>query len=364
MGNLGHGSPRISPPASESRIGTARGLHLLRMIHNLTLEAIPQVIKITDRVLDSSDWHELKVLASHFSVLISQRRLKRLTITASAILQLQLAHYEAEMRSEGVDQVEMRFGITHPISRDVEFAYSPQSAFPLRTLIDFHQPLHVITQYPLSWCQILQPDYLPPSQLPPLAIDRPYEAILTDALEALMGRDTTVCAHDLHDQCPPIGHIGAQHHVSFIAFPSVPVSPDPSRDILPYIRFHVRLLQINHIIRRSNPSPLHISNCHLGSHQPTSLAQWGASTTGTWTFYRVGAMIDNIVPSSEFVEGDDIEMKTRTWVQNEYAEERGHPKGFADSINARMRFVHGNEDVDPDALECEGCGHSCRVPVD
>lgn len=75
-------------------------------------------------------------------------------------------------------------------------------------------------------------------------------------------------------------------------------------------------------------------------------------------------MITNIARSSEYAHGKGIERKVRAWVVKEYTEEKGHPKGFADDINARMRFVHGDETVDPNDLVCEGCGHKCMIPVD
>lgn len=66
----------------------------------------------------------------------------------------------------------------------------------------------------------------------------------------------------------------------------------------------------------------------------------------------------------EWFHGANIEGHIRTWVEKEFTEEEGHPAGLADSINARLRFVHGGEDDDPDDLICEACGHECRIPVE
>lgn len=66
----------------------------------------------------------------------------------------------------------------------------------------------------------------------------------------------------------------------------------------------------------------------------------------------------------EWHRGANIEGQIRSWVKEEFSEEEGHPAGFAESIDSRLKFVHGGVDNDPDELLCGECGHKCRIPVD
>jgi len=360
MDNFG---PRSGPnPTPNLYQETRRGLHLLDMIKELTLEAIPEVIKISNLLPPTSEWHELMILTSHHSFLAARhrKRLNRLTITGSAMRQLRLA---AEMSNQEYDQVSMPSDGHPPSFLDAEFTFLPQSAFSLATLIAFYRPLHLLIQYPLTLYQHPLPDVFAPNG-PPLSLDitRPHESILIDALEKFDGVGATVCTHDVHDQIPPNGHIGARHHISFVAFPSVPIWREPTMSILPYVFLQLRLIQIERIIRCSNPTLPIVTSCHAEVRRPTSLHQWEASKAGTWTFYRAGAMMTDIVPKDEWVHGAGIERRVRAWVKKEFVKENGHPKGLAAEVNKRLKFVHGGEDEDPDDLICQACGHECRVP--
>lgn len=365
ISNFGLHRSSIHPPITDFEIGKARGLQLLRMIRELTLEAVPRVDKINRwRFPDSSVWHELCILTYHHSVLTSHKRLKKFTITGSAIQQLQLADPVAELSELGYDRVIMPSDGVPPPSDNFEFTFLPQSGFTLATLISFYQPLHLIIQYPLTWYQHPQSDPAVPHN-PSLPKEiRPHEIILMNAFRGLRGSESTLCVHDLHDQCPPIGHIGAQHHISFTAFPSVPILFVTPRSTLPYVSLHMREMQIKRIIRKANPIIPDVTTCTNMFHQPVTLEQWRASTGGRWTIYRVGAMIAVDMYRDEWFHGANIEGHIRTWVEKEFTEEEGHPAGLADSINARLRFVHGGEDDDPDDLICEACGHECRIPVE
>jgi hypothetical protein len=77
-----------------------------------------------------------------------------------------------------------------------------------------------------------------------------------------------------------------------------------------------------------------------------------------------GAMVTEVVLKDEWVHGAVVESRIRAWVKKEYVEKNGHPKGLADDINARLKFVHGDVDNDPDDLVCEACGHKCMIPLD
>ena len=115
------------------------------------------------------------------------------------------------------------------------------------------------------------------------------------------------------------------------------------------------------VIKSSKPQ---IPNPTTVINAPRSLTldRWETSKETHWTFYRVGAMITDITPKGEWVHGAAIENRVRQWLDVEVAESKGHPKGFAEDIHARLKFVHGGPDEDPDDLVCEGCGQICRVP--
>jgi hypothetical protein len=85
---------------------------------------------------------------------------------------------------------------------------------------------------------------------------------------------------------------------------------------------------------------------------------------GCWTFYIVGAMITGSEHRDECFRGANIEDQIRTWVEKKFTEEEGHLAGFAESINARLKFVHGGPDFNPDDLICDGCGHKCRIALE
>ena len=220
MANFG---PRSGPNATPNLYQeTRRGLHLLDMIKELTLEAIPKVTKISNLLSPTSEWHELMILTSHYSFLAARhrKRLNRLTITGSAMGQLQLG---AEMPSQEYDQVSMPSDGLPPSMSDAEFTFLPQSAFSLATLIAFYRPLHLLIQYPLTGYQHPLPDMFAPNGLPngppSLDIERPHGGILIDALEKFDGIGATVCTHDVHDQ----------YHLTAILVPDItyPLSLSP-----------------------------------------------------------------------------------------------------------------------------------------
>jgi len=275
-----HGS-QIHPLSIDFEIGRPRGLQLLRLVREMTLEAIPRVEKINHwKVSDSSVWHELRILTNHHSVIRDQRRLERLTINRSAIQQLQLADPVAELSSLGYDEITMPSDGLPPPPDSFEFTFLPQSAFTLVTLISFYQPLHLIMQYPLTWYQPPRPEPVAPYHSAPPKETRPYEVSLMNALEVLQGPETILCVHDLHDQSPPIGHTGAQHHISLISFPSVPILFVTPRSILPYVSHHIRILQIKRIIRKSNPIIPVVRTCIGVLSRPLALEQWQVSEKG------------------------------------------------------------------------------------
>jgi len=360
-------SPRseTDPTPGEYETGIPNGLHLLSLMKELTLEAIPKVIKISDLLPPTSEWHELMILTSHHSFLSTQneKRLKRLTISGSAIRQLQFADPVHELSSQGYGQVLMPSDGLPPSIGSAEFTFLPQSGFSLDTLIAVYQPRHLLVQYPLTWYQPPIPELEAPNRPFSLDIRRPHEAILIDALNRFDGIGATACAHDIHDQISPIGHIGAQNLISFVAFPSVPICWEPPMSLLPYVNLHYRLVQIKSVIRCSNPTLPIVTSCHGEARRPTSLHQWEASKAGTWTFYRAGAMVIEVDPKNEWVHGAGIERRVRAWVRKEYVKEKGHPEGLADDINKRLIFVHGGEAENPDDLVCEACGHRCVIPV-
>jgi len=234
MYNFGHLIPDYSmfniwvQPTNQDFVGPQRGLKLLSMIQDLTLESIPKVTKIVQGPA-TSYWHELKILTNHHQVLQAHKRLKRFTITGQAIQQLQSPEGVHDVCSDPISnksietgQVIMPSDGLPPPPDDDEFSFFPQSGFPLDTLIAYFQPLHLIIQYPLTWYQAPSPPT--PRRGPlPLSITRPHEFVLRDALKGLNGKGTSVCVHGIHDQCPPITHLGARIHASFIAFPSVSV---------------------------------------------------------------------------------------------------------------------------------------------
>jgi hypothetical protein len=365
MYNFAQHRSQIHPLSTDFEIGRPRGLQLLRLVREMTLEAIPRVEKINGwKVSDSSVWHELRIFTNHHSILRDQKRLQRFTISGSAIQQLQLADPVAELSSLGYDQVTMPSDGLPPPVNSFEFTFLPQSGFTLATLIAYYQPLHLIIQYPLTWYQCPRPEPVAPYHSAPLKETRPYEVSLMSALEVLQGPETILCVHDMHDQSPPIGHVGAQHHISFISFPSVPIMFVTPNSILPYFSHHIRTLQIKRIIRKSNPIIPVVRTCIGVLSRPLTLEQWQVSEKGCWTFYRVGAMITGSERRDEWHRGASIEGQIRSWVKEEYSEEEGHPAGFAESINARLKFVHGDLDNDPDDTVCAVCGHKCRIPVE
>jgi hypothetical protein len=335
--NFGYRQPKNASQPSEFQIGKKRGLHILRMIHDLTLESIPRVIKINNMLPETSDWHELMIFTSHHHFLNTQKRLKRMTITGSAVRELQMADPVAATTSQGFDQVTMPSDGLPPSLGTAEFTFFPQSGFSLASLIAFFQPLQLFLQYPLTWYQEPRLELEPPHRPLSLETRRPQEVILADALQSLDGEGATVCAHDLHDQLPPVGYIGSRHHLSFVAFPSVPILWEPPKSLLPYVSLHYRLLQIKRVIVFSNPGLPNATSCHGEARRPTNLHQWKASREGTWTFYRVGAMATDIVARDEWFHGAGIERRIRAWVKKTYTEENGHPKRFADDINSRIR---------------------------
>jgi hypothetical protein len=368
VGLMDNFSPRSETDTvpGDYELGIPNGLYLLDLIKELTLEAIPKVIKTSNLLPPTSEWHELMILTSHHSFLAAHhaKRLKRLTITGSAIRQLQLADPVTELSSQGYDQVIMPSDGLPPSIGSAEFTFLPQSGFSLGTLIAVYQPLHLLVQYPLTWYQHPRPELEAPNRPVSLDIRRPHESILIDALKGFDGIGATACAHDIHDQIPPNGHIGAQHHISFVAFPSVPICWEPPMSLLPYVSLHYRLVQIKSVIGCSNPTLPTVNSCHGEARRPTSLHQWEASKAGTWTFYRAGAMITDVAPKNEWVHGAGIERRIRAWVRKVFVKKNGHPEGLADDINKCLIFVHGDEAEDPDDLVCEACGHKCTVPVD
>jgi hypothetical protein len=365
MYNFAQHRSQIHPLSTDFEIGRPRGLQLLRLVREMTLEAIPRVEKINGwKVSDSSVWHELRIFTNHHSILRDQKRLQRFTISGSAIQQLQLADPVAELSSLGYDQVTMPSDGLPPPVNSFEFTFLPQSGFTLATLIAYYQPLHLIIQYPLTWYQCPRPEPVAPYHSAPLKETRPYEVSLMNALEVLQGPETILCLHDMHDQCPPVGHLGAQHHISFISCPSVPILFVTPKSILPYVSHHIRTLQIKRILRKSNPIIPVVRTCIGVLSRPLTLEQWQVSEKGCWTFYRVGAMITGSERRDEWFRGANIEGQIRSRVNEEYSEEEGHPAGFAESINTRLKFVHGGVDNDPDELLCGECGHKCRIPVD
>jgi hypothetical protein len=179
MYNFGHLIPDYSmmniwvQPTNQDFIGHQRGLRLLNMIQELTLESIPKVTKIIQGPA-TSHWHELKILTNHHRVLQAHKRLKRFTITGEAIQQLQLTEPIA------TGQVIMPSDGLPPPPGDEDFSYFPSSGFTLDTLIAYYQPLHLIIQYPLTWYQTPLP---PTSRRGPLPLSetRPHEFVLRDA---------------------------------------------------------------------------------------------------------------------------------------------------------------------------------------
>jgi hypothetical protein len=365
MKNFGYQRPRLSLPPDQYNIGKPNGLRLLRMIQTLTLEAIPRVVKISDYKLpDSSDWHVLRVFSGRYEVLKSQIRLKRLTIQGTAIQQLAMANSAAQISEHGFDQVIMPSDGIPPAPHEAEFAFLPQSGFPLATLIEFFQPLHLIVQYPLTWFQPPRPESETYDESLPHEDVRLHEVLLREALAGLNGNGATACAHDVHDQFPPVGLIGARHHISFVSFPSVPNLWVPPECSLPYVSLHVRILQIKAVIKKSNPIIPNVATCAQHSRRPISLRQWEASRAGTLTFYRAGAMVTTgMMTRDEWAYGSIIEDNMRSWVNAAYSEEMGHPEGFANAINSTMRFIHGGPEDDPHELVCEAGGHKCTIPV-
>jgi hypothetical protein len=365
MYNFGHLIPDYSmmniwvQPTNQDFIGHQRGLKLLNMIRELAFESIPKVIKIIQTPA-TSNWHELKILTNHYQVLESQKRLKRMTITGTALQQLQVSSPMGEM-----GKIEMPSdGLPPPPDSD-DFSFFPQSGFPLKTLIAYYQPLHLIIHHPLTcFNDLIRTGHRPWMELP-LSVTRPHEHVLINMFKGLKGQGTTVCAHEIHDQYPHIGHIGAHHYISYVAFPTVPRQLegqyDPSKDIRPYVSLYLRILGIKDMIRRSNPQIPDSSSC-ISSSRPLTLDDWKQSKESRWTIYRAGAMINGIVRRDEWISGSAVESKVRAWLAVAFGESKGHPKGFAADMDARLTFVHGGEDADPDDLVCEGCGHLCRVP--
>jgi hypothetical protein len=169
MCNFHQDRTRNHPPPSDFEIGRPRGLHLLRLMRELILEAIPRVDKINGwKSPDSSVWHELRILTNHHSILRDQKRLQRFTISGSAIQQLQLADPVAELSSLGYDKVTMPSDGLPPPVNSFEFTFLPQSGFTLATLVAFYQPLHLIIQYPLTWYQCPRPEPVAPYHSAPL----------------------------------------------------------------------------------------------------------------------------------------------------------------------------------------------------
>jgi hypothetical protein len=201
VGLMSNFDPReeASPISAVFDRGTQRGLHLLRMIKQLTLEAIPKVIKINHLLPETSEWHELMILTSHHFFFSVRQRSDRLMITGSAIRQLELADPVAEMTSQGHDRILMPSDGLPPTLDSTEFTFLPQSAFSLATLIAFYQPLHLLVQYPLTWYQHPRPELVAPDRPLSLELRRPIEAILIDALQPFNGIGATACAHDIHD---------------------------------------------------------------------------------------------------------------------------------------------------------------------
>lgn len=364
--NFGPQLSNNTPIHTIHEIENPRGLYLLSMIHDLTLEAIPRVARLDRGSPIATNWHELMIFTNHHSFLSTQRRLARLTTTASAIEQLQSADPIDAMLSQGLNPVTMPSDglcLSSPLD-SLAFTFPPQPAFSLATLIAFFQPLHLLLQYPLTMYQHPRPE-LAASGIPTARRKRqPTEDVMVDALRRLNGEGATICAHDAHNKVPPIGFIGSQHHMSFIAFPSVSLGWRPGKNVLPYINIYTRSSQIKEVIRQSNPCVPNATTCHGESHRPVSLGQWEASKAGTWTFYRAGAMVTDVVTRDEWAHGARIEQQVRAGLRHDYAVHKGHPEGFADDINSRVTFVHGSRDDDPDLLVCGACGHMCQVSLD
>jgi len=173
VGLMDNFSPRSDTDTvpGEYEPGIPNGLHLLGLIKELTLEAIPKVIKISNLLPPTSEWHELMILTSHHSFLSTQneKRLKRLTISGSAIRQLQFADPVHEMSSQGYDQVIMPSDGLPPSIGSAEFTFLPQSGFSFDTLIAVYQPRHLLVQYPLTWYQPPRPELEAPNR--PFSLD-------------------------------------------------------------------------------------------------------------------------------------------------------------------------------------------------
>jgi hypothetical protein len=355
--------------------GKERTTRLLNIIQELTLESIPLMTKIPHQGVgvlqrsQTSTWHILRILFNHHHNLQFRlgNRLRKMTITGTAIEQLKLPEPIPQVRfdpitrtSVEITQVSMPPDDSPPPVDSQEFQFFTQSGFPLSTLMTFFQPLHLIVKYPSTWWQPPKPTGNRGIILP-LSQTRPHEFILRSALESLPGLGTTICLHGLHDQSPPVGHVGADHHISFIASPSVPALYERGRDTYPYISIFDRVNQVKDIIRRSNPRIPDLESCITDPARSLTSEDWERSKKGRWTFYRVGAMISSDVREEEWVHGERMEIRMKAWVRFEYSQVKGHPKGFADSINERLTFVHGDEDSSPDDVKCEACGHTCGV---
>jgi hypothetical protein len=85
-----------------------------------------------------------------------------------------------------------------------------------------------------------------------------------------------------------------------------------------------------------------------------SCATWEESKEATWTVYRIGAMMAEIVDplDDEPAVGRMAETSLRSWVTTTYSVDKGHPEGFAAGLQARIRFVHGDEG---ERLVCRAC---------
>jgi hypothetical protein len=309
----------------------------------------------------TSDWHNLMILAHHYQVLKTMKRLDRLAVTKEAILQLEPVELEP---GSHVEEVIMPSDGVLPSSEDPELSFFPQGALPLRTIIALTQPRHVTIELPFK-------SFTAPSEFPipriaaltvPLELHRPHEWVLRQALEGLRG-DTTLCAHGLIDQLIPIGKIGSRHYISFAAYPTVQPQYAERVESYPSISILLRTAQIKEVIRRSNPHIPDPETCVNGT-STGGMDLWEQSKKGSWTIYRPGAMVWDGPRRWEWTFGYIFERRVREWIPLEYSEENGHPPGLAEDINERLTFVHCGLQEDPDSLTCEACGYVCTAKID
>jgi hypothetical protein len=85
-----------------------------------------------------------------------------------------------------------------------------------------------------------------------------------------------------------------------------------------------------------------------------SCATWEESKEATRTVYRIGAMMAEIVDplDDEPAVGRMAETSLRSWITTTYSVDKGLPEGFAAGLQARIRFVHGDEG---ERLVCRAC---------